>query len=251
MTDMFVLMQLPNAGDDLQAIKKGVMELADLVVINKADLDPAAATRAVGQIESALHLVAHRAGDAWTPRVQETGPPPAKRRRPFGAVVDLFWGGGKEGRRGRRGAAPGCAGWQRWDPSLACPSPSMPSPPRARRPPRRPPPAPPAVRRRWPPPLPCPRRPPRRAPPRLTKPKPCTTSSSSSKPSAPRARLGGGQKRIDAQHAKGKLTARERLELLLDDGTFEEWDMFVEHRCTDFGMENNRFPATAWSPATA
>ena len=48
------------------------------------------------------------------------------------------------------------------------------------------------------------------------------------------ARLGGGQKRIDAQHGKGKLTARERLELLLDEGTFEEWDMFVEHRCTDF-----------------
>ena len=46
------------------------------------------------------------------------------------------------------------------------------------------------------------------------------------------ARLGGGQKRIDAQHAKGKLTARERLEVLLDEGTFEEWDMFVEHRCT-------------------
>ncbi|MFN9775654.1 MAG: carboxyl transferase domain-containing protein, partial [Burkholderiales bacterium] len=46
-----------------------------------------------------------------------------------------------------------------------------------------------------------------------------------------RARLGGGQKRIDAQHAKGKLTARERIELLLDEGSFEEWDMFVEHRC--------------------
>ena len=56
------------------------------------------------------------------------------------------------------------------------------------------------------------------------------------------ARLGGGQKRIDAQHAKGKLTARERIELLLDDGTFEEWDMFVEHRCTDFGMEANKIP---------
>ncbi len=54
MTDMFVLMQLPNAGDDLQAIKKGVMELADLVVINKADLDEAAATRARAQITSAL-----------------------------------------------------------------------------------------------------------------------------------------------------------------------------------------------------
>src|SRR3981081_4069697 len=56
------------------------------------------------------------------------------------------------------------------------------------------------------------------------------------------ARLGGGQKRIDAQHAKGKLTARERIELLLDAGTFEEWDMFVEHRSNDFGMENNRPP---------
>ncbi|PJB43791.1 MAG: methylmalonyl-CoA carboxyltransferase, partial [Comamonadaceae bacterium CG_4_9_14_3_um_filter_60_33] len=44
------------------------------------------------------------------------------------------------------------------------------------------------------------------------------------------ARLGGGQKRIDAQHKKGKLTARERLDVLLDEGTFEEWDMFVEHR---------------------
>ncbi|MEJ7137037.1 acyl-CoA carboxylase subunit beta [Amphibiibacter pelophylacis] len=56
------------------------------------------------------------------------------------------------------------------------------------------------------------------------------------------ARLGGGQKRIDAQHAKGKLTARERLEVLLDEGTFEEWDMFVEHRCTDFGMEAQKVP---------
>jgi propionyl-CoA carboxylase beta chain len=56
------------------------------------------------------------------------------------------------------------------------------------------------------------------------------------------ARLGGGQKRIDAQHAKGKLTARERIELLLDEGSFEEWDMFVEHRCIDFGMAENRIP---------
>jgi LAO/AO transport system kinase len=56
MTDMFVLMQLPNAGDDLQAIKKGVMELADLVVINKADIDPDAATRAQAHISSALRL---------------------------------------------------------------------------------------------------------------------------------------------------------------------------------------------------
>src|SRR5213592_3982268 len=57
-----------------------------------------------------------------------------------------------------------------------------------------------------------------------------------------KARLGGGEKRIAAQHGKGKLSARERLELLLDDGTFEEWDMFVEHRSNDFGMEKNRPP---------
>ena len=77
MTDMFCLLQLPNAGDDLQAIKKGVMELADLVVINKADIDAIAATRAELQITSALQLLGmhagsgHRHGDAsvWHPRV--------------------------------------------------------------------------------------------------------------------------------------------------------------------------------------
>jgi len=57
-----------------------------------------------------------------------------------------------------------------------------------------------------------------------------------------RARLGGGTKRIASQHAKGKLTARERIELLLDPGSFEEWDMFVEHRCHDFGMEAQSIP---------
>lgn len=57
-----------------------------------------------------------------------------------------------------------------------------------------------------------------------------------------RARLGGGERRIAAQHAKGKLTARERIEVLLDEGSFEEWDMFKEHRCTDFGMEKEHIP---------
>lgn len=57
-----------------------------------------------------------------------------------------------------------------------------------------------------------------------------------------KARLGGGQKRIDSQHKKGKLTARERIDLFLDEGSFEEWDMFVEHRCTDFGMEKDHTP---------
>ncbi len=64
------------------------------------------------------------------------------------------------------------------------------------------------------------------------------------------ARLGGGQRRIDNQHKKGKLTARERIDLLLDEGSFEEWDMFVEHRCNDFGMEDQRVPGdgvvTGW-----
>ncbi len=55
------------------------------------------------------------------------------------------------------------------------------------------------------------------------------------------ARMGGGAKRIEAQHAKGKLTARERIELLLDEGSFEEYDMFVTHRCTDFGMGDTKY----------
>src|SRR5258708_34262220 len=65
-----------------------------------------------------------------------------------------------------------------------------------------------------------------------------------------RARLGGGKERIGAQHAKGKLTARERVELLLDHDSFEEFDMFVEHRCDDFGMEKTKIPGdgvvTGW-----
>lgn len=53
------------------------------------------------------------------------------------------------------------------------------------------------------------------------------------------ARLGGGQKAIDKQHERGKYTARERIQMLLDEGSFEEFDMFVTHRCYDFGMEKN------------
>ena len=92
MTDMFVLMQLPNAGDDLQAIKKGVMELADLVVINKADLDADAATRAQAQITSAMRLFGQH-GDphhdqhnsrSWHPRVIQLS-------ALLGQGVDSFW----------------------------------------------------------------------------------------------------------------------------------------------------------------
>ena len=92
MTDMFVLMQLPNAGDDLQAIKKGVMELADLVVINKADLDPDAAMRAQAQITSALRLLglhgnpdhAHHNEALWHPQVIQISAVHAQ-------GVDRFW----------------------------------------------------------------------------------------------------------------------------------------------------------------
>ena len=56
------------------------------------------------------------------------------------------------------------------------------------------------------------------------------------------ARLGGGERRIEVQHEKGKLTARERLDILLDSGSFEEWDMFVEHRSSDFGMDQEKIP---------
>ena len=65
-----------------------------------------------------------------------------------------------------------------------------------------------------------------------------------------KAKIGGGEKRIDAQHKKGKLTARERLNVLLDEESFEEYDMFVTHRCNDFGMEKNKIPGdgvvTGW-----
>ena len=64
------------------------------------------------------------------------------------------------------------------------------------------------------------------------------------------ARLGGGQVRIDAQHSRGKLTARERIGLLMDDNSFEEFDMYVEHRCAEFGMEKTKIPGdgvvTGW-----
>ncbi|MEE2687829.1 MAG: acyl-CoA carboxylase subunit beta [Pseudomonadota bacterium] len=58
-----------------------------------------------------------------------------------------------------------------------------------------------------------------------------------------KARLGGGEQRIEAQHAKGKLTARERITVLLDEGSFEEWDMFVEHDCNEFGMSEQKIPS--------
>jgi LAO/AO transport system kinase len=103
MTDMFALMQLPNAGDDLQAIKKGVMELADLVVINKADIDADAATRAQAQITSALRLLgqhghpdhAHHDEKIWHPQghsaerlAGDRGGPLLGRRQPVQESAD-------------------------------------------------------------------------------------------------------------------------------------------------------------------
>lgn len=98
MTDCFVLLQLPNAGDDLQAIKKGVMELADLVVINKADLDEAAATRARAQITSALRLIgqhgnpehAHHDAKLWQPQVLQLSALKARGLDDFWSAVSRF-----------------------------------------------------------------------------------------------------------------------------------------------------------------
>ena len=98
MTDMFVLLQLPNAGDDLQAIKKGVMELADLVVINKADLDFAAATRAQAQITSSLRLLglhgnpehAHHDAAFWQPRVLQISALKSQGISEFWQTVEQF-----------------------------------------------------------------------------------------------------------------------------------------------------------------
>jgi LAO/AO transport system kinase len=90
MTDLFVLLQLPNAGDDLQALKKGVTELADLVVVNKADLDPDAATRARAQITSALRLIGqqghpeHAEAGVWRPAVIQLS-------ALKGEGLDAFW----------------------------------------------------------------------------------------------------------------------------------------------------------------
>jgi LAO/AO transport system kinase len=89
MTDMFVLLQLPNAGDDLQAIKKGVMEIADLVVINKADLDADAATRAQAQITSSLRLFSFHGdpshgADRWHTQVMRMS-------ALKGEGIDEFW----------------------------------------------------------------------------------------------------------------------------------------------------------------
>lgn len=92
MTDMFVLMQLPNAGDDLQAIKKGVMELADLVVINKADIDPDAATRALAQISSGLRLLGAHGSPDHDPHIKTNWHPKVVQLSALkGTGVDTFW----------------------------------------------------------------------------------------------------------------------------------------------------------------
>ena len=92
MTDMFVLMQLPNAGDDLQSIKKGVMELADLVVINKADIDADAATRAQAQITSSLRLLGMHGSPEHAPgRDKHWQPQVISLSALLGQGVDTFW----------------------------------------------------------------------------------------------------------------------------------------------------------------
>jgi LAO/AO transport system kinase len=97
MTDMFCLLQLPNAGDDLQAIKRGVMELADLVVINKSDLDVAAATRAQAQITSALRLLTQHGNPERSSGL--TGHPGVSQPRPEGDGLGLAGARGKAGQQ--------------------------------------------------------------------------------------------------------------------------------------------------------
>ena len=94
MTDMYCVLQLPNAGDDLQAIKKGVMERADLVVINKADIDPNAATRAQAQITSSLRLLSMHGTPSMPSTMPHCGSPRCCRSRP---CKDRAWG--SSGRR--------------------------------------------------------------------------------------------------------------------------------------------------------
>ena len=108
MTDLFVLMQLPNAGDELQAIKRGVMEFADLVLVNKADLDPDAATRAQAQLTSTMRVLAQQHGaksksalEDWLPAVLQVSALRAEGIEAFWAAVERFQSrpGGKEQRR--------------------------------------------------------------------------------------------------------------------------------------------------------
>jgi LAO/AO transport system kinase len=89
MTDLFVLLQLPNAGDDLQAIKKGIMELADIVIFNKADIDPTAAQRAGMQMRSALAML-HPSSPNWKPPVLMLSALKAEGLTEFWAAVERF-----------------------------------------------------------------------------------------------------------------------------------------------------------------
>ena len=125
MTDMFVLLQLPNAGDDLQAIKKGVMELADLVVINKADLDELAAARARAQISSALRLLGMHGHDphdtsVWQPQVLQLSALKATGLADFWAAVTQFRALQSAGGRftGRRHAQDQAWMWERIEAGL-------------------------------------------------------------------------------------------------------------------------------------
>jgi propionyl-CoA carboxylase beta chain len=236
MVDVFVLLQLPHAGDDLQAIKKGIVELADIVVINKADLDPQAAATARRQWENALGML-HSASPGWRTPVLEASATKSERDRCVlapGRVVPPR--DDAERRMGRQAQAPG----GRLDVELiesgparavsrasggACAARAADRGCCAR--------ARDAIGRGVV--AACARRAERGG-------EAMKEIIRQLEEKRAAARLGGGQKRIDAQHAKGKLSARERIELLLDPKSFEEWDMFVEHRCNDFGMAQNRIP---------
>jgi hypothetical protein len=245
MTDIFCLLQLPNAGDDLQAIKKGIMEIADLIVINKADITPRRPMCAKAQIKTALGMLRHAAqldaagadpvGAAeaghcrlleghraiTARRSQQSGEFAAKRR--CHQARAWMWEMIDQGCAADLQVIPACA---QDLPALAGAVEGGQTTPSA---------AAPAAGHLW-------ANPTNRADCRDSQTEILTGGRKSARREARRAPAWAAARSASTRSTKGKLTARERIELLLDPDSFEEWDMFVEHRCTDFGMENQQMP---------
>jgi hypothetical protein len=259
MVDMFCLLQLPNAGDDLQAIKKGIVEIADLVVINKADIDPQATAVVRAQWRNALHML-RPASPNWSPPVISLSVRcTRKASRISGPGRELPYGVDPTGEFASQAPASGVELDVAVDRLRAAPA-FPPSPARAGKPAS----ADPFRRNRKYDPG-CRRVCLARLP---------ETLISLNYPhqlgrffmhdiirqlekKREMARLGGGQKRIDSQHKKGKLTARERIELLLDPGFLRRMGYVQGTPLYRFrhgsGRENSRVTASslATAPSTA
>jgi LAO/AO transport system kinase len=271
MTDMFVLLQLPNAGDDLQAIKKGVMEMADLVVINKADIDKNAATRAEAQITSSLRLLgqhgnpenAHHNEALWHPKVvQISALAGAGRGQLLGRRHEFRSLQTANGRLATRREQQALAWmWERIDaglklafrqhPQVRALLPQMQADVAAGRI------AASTAARNL-----------------LLAHRTMSSASSyqinskfNSNQNSPKddharhpgstgekaraARLGGGQKRIDAQHAKGKLTRASASSCCWTTARLKNGTCSSSTAAPTLAWRTTRSPATAWSPATA